>query len=115
MLNTLPEDMLYWNKDHTQYAILVSPGYGAGWSTWNHYHLAFDKRVVELWLNTKDTPVGEDYIKEELSKLGYEEVYLGGYSDIEMIWIHEGDIWRITAYDGSESVQFLANEEYYMA
>lgn len=116
MLNTIPKEMLYWNHDHTQYAILISPRYGAGWSTWNDPKLAYDKNVVKLWLKTKDNPyTGKVFVKNELSLLGYKDVYLGDYSNIEVIWIHEGDIWRITEYDGAESIEFLESEEYYYA
>jgi hypothetical protein len=31
-----------------QIAVLVSGGFGAGWSTWNQPELAYDKRVVEF-------------------------------------------------------------------
>ena len=55
----LNKDDLYWtNKKHTTYAVLVSPGYGAGWSTWNDDKLqsiAYDKRIVKYIIeNQKD-------------------------------------------------------------
>ena len=40
----------YWNEDHTEIAVLVSVGFGAGWSTWNEKELAYDKRVVDLFI-----------------------------------------------------------------
>ena len=34
--------------------VLVSHGFGAGWSTWGSDELAYDKRVVEFWLSHKN-------------------------------------------------------------
>ena len=40
---------LYEKGDGT-FAVLVSPGYGAGWSTWDRKELAYDKRIIEYYL-----------------------------------------------------------------
>ena len=44
---------LYENEDGTEYAVLVSYGYGSGWSR-GDAQLACDKRIVEFWLQHKD-------------------------------------------------------------
>ena len=41
--------------------ILVSPGFGAGWSTWNDLGVAVDKRIV-------------DFFKENCNKVPQNEV-----------------------------------------
>ena len=41
---------LYYNDDHSCYAVLVSHGFGAGWSSWNSEEIAYDKRVIEWYL-----------------------------------------------------------------
>ena len=33
-----------------QVAILYSPGYGGGWSTWGEPEMAWDKRLVDAFL-----------------------------------------------------------------
>ena len=87
---------LYWDYDHTHYAVLISPGYGSGWSTWNEKALAYDARVVQFWLDHKDdakwmsevnafyneTPAHRE-ATEFLTSLGYDFVYLGGFPNIE--------------------------------
>ena len=45
----MPE--LYEHIDGKRYAVLVSGGYGAGWSTWGDKRLAYDKRIVEFFLD----------------------------------------------------------------
>ena len=29
--------------------VLISPGYGAGWSTWNYIDLAFDPDIIQAF------------------------------------------------------------------
>ena len=102
-------------------AILVSRGFGAGWSTWEGKELAYDKRVVEFWLSHKDD---EEYlrqldayekneIKRNASKLfkswGYNDVYFGGFADIELVWIPVGTPFVITEYDGAESIETISS------
>ena len=102
-------------------AVLVSPGFGAGWSTWGAKELAYDKRVVEFWLSHKDD---KEYInqldtykknetKEKASKLfkswGYDHVYFGGFEDIKLVWIPVGTLFVITEYDGSEEIQTIGS------
>ena len=101
-----------------QTAILVSPGYGAGWSTWGKNELAYDKRIVEFWLKHKDDKeylnkldkaFEDNEVKKEVNKLfeswGYENVYFGGFKDIRIEWLPVGTQYRITEYDGYESIE----------
>lgn len=86
-------------------AILVSYGYGAGWSSWNgdYENLVFDPYIVNLMLEDKfDYKVIEKYCEEK-----YPEAYLGGLSDLEVMWVPKGKQFRITEYDGNESVELL--------
>ena len=99
-------------------AILVSPGYGAGWSTWGEDELAYDKRVVEYWLEHKDD---EEFMKEidtwadenstieaarkQFEEWGYHGVYFGGFKQIKLVWLPKGTLFRIKEYDGSESIE----------
>lgn len=99
-------------------AILVSPGYGAGWSTWERDELAYDKRVVEYWLKHKDD---EEFMKEidtwadenstkeaarkQFEEWGYPGVYFGGFKQIELVWLPKGTLFRIKEYDGSERIE----------
>lgn len=102
--------------------VLVSPGFGAGWSTWGYDELAYDKRVVEFWLSHKDDEefmatvdefgfggasesAAHKEAMEFFSSLGYGTPYMGGFEDIELEFVEKGMPWRITEYDGSESLE----------
>ena len=118
----------YYNEDGTEVAILVSPGYGAGWSTWNDDALAYDKRVVEFWLAHKDN---EEFMEEIDSSssyygkiptlkevedffesIGYSNIYFGGFNQIELAWVPIGCRWRIDEYDGSDALEILDMDNY---
>lgn len=87
-------------------AVLVSPGYGAGWSTWEGKKLAYDKRVVEFWLQYKDDEVfPEEAAKKLFYEWGYEDVFFGGFNQIKIVWLEPGTKFRITEYDGFESIE----------
>lgn len=83
-------------------AVLYSPGFGAGWSTWDSESatdITFDPVIVNYVENGK---------MEELASymaMRYPGVYLGGMSDLEIAWIKEGTLFRITEYDGSEGIE----------
>ena len=87
-------------------AILVSPGFGAGWSTWNQASLAYDKKVVEYYLEHKDDDISEEELEKAFNEMGYDHVYFGGYDQIEIVWLPKGQQFRITEYDGSERIRF---------
>ena len=120
------ESELYWNEDHTAYAVLVSKGFGAGWSSWEGSELAYDARVVKFWLDHKDNekwmhdvdscrvdnPAVEEaktFFKKEFN-LDY--IYMGGFSDIVLEWVPAGTYWRIDEYDGAESIEYLDTREW---
>ena len=79
-------------------AVLVSPGFGAGFSTWNKPEMAVDFDLVEAFL--KEDMVRFHYIIEEK----YGEAYTGGVNDLEVQWITEGTQFMIEEYDGNESI-----------
>ena len=103
---------LYWNEKHTEFAVLISPGYGAGWSTWNHDAMAYDKRVVEWFLSAaaKNTTANE---REKLfNEWGYDDVYFGGLDHLMLKWVPANAIWRVSEYDGSEEIEYFDEREW---
>lgn len=84
-------------------AILYSPGYGAGWSTWGDKELAYDKDLVGAYMQGGVDKLAEVTLKK------YPGTYLGGISDIEVEWVAQGTRFRINEYDGSESVELLGS------
>lgn len=101
-----------------KFGVLVSPEYGAGWSTWNECPaLAYDKRVIKFWLKKKDdkefmkkidTFTGNDAkieAKNFMKSIGYSDLYMGGFSDITLQYVEKGVPWRITEDDGYEKLE----------
>lgn len=89
-------------------AVLISPGYGAGWSTGaNDEHREFalyDPGLVELALAKATQEKVEEYIKGKLEPQSY--FYTDGWEDIEVAWLKPGTWFRVHEYDGSESIEF---------
>ena len=80
-------------------AVAVSPGFGAGWSTWNEVD-PMDARFNQLFLDGKYLEA--DRLCEEL-ELGYS----GGAHDVIIKWVPQFTKFIINEYDGSESIQFI--------
>lgn len=85
-------------------AVLISPGFGAGWSTWSHgtetEALLFDSRLVDAVLALMPA---DEFVKY-CESLGYKH-YMGGAADLEVVWLEPGTRFRIHEYDGSETIQ----------
>ena len=105
---------LYINEDGTAYAVLISPGFGAGWSSWEGKKLAYDRRVIELFLSGYKVPA--NWYTNEAPKadwdrffreLGYGHVYAGGWNALKLVWMPFGTYWRIKEYDSSETIEYL--------
>lgn len=87
-------------------AVLYSPGYGAGWYTWNTEcgeAIVFDPMMVKYV---------EEENKEALfsyAAMRYPDAYTGGLGDLTIYWVTEGTLFRIDEYDGNESVEILGD------
>lgn len=90
----------YYNEDKTRIAVLVSRGWGAGWSTWNSPEMAYDKRIVEAFLENIKSYEIEDLCKE----WGYDSCDVGGWSDVQLEWVPVGEKYYIYEYDGAETL-----------
>ena len=91
-----------------QVAVLVSPGFGAGWYSWHHVEeLIYDPSVVE-WLEQGEMSKIEAYLA-----LKYKDEYFGGLADLVVMWVPEGARFRIEEYDGAERL-VLESEERWM-
>ena len=90
-------------------AVLVSPGFGAGFSTWNSPEMAVDFDLVEA------------FIKEDMERFNYilvekyEDAYDGGVADLEVQWVDEGKKFRVEEYDGSESLEVFNEQVWFTA
>ena len=91
-------------NEQGQVAVLISPGFGAGWSTWAHdgegQALLFDSRLVDAVLAGMPHHEFESYCES----LGYDN-YMGGASDLTVVWLDAGTRFVVEEYDGSESIR----------
>lgn len=106
-------------------AVLYSPGYGAGWYSWNTkfseclFHpdivaLVEKKNEIEETLTytelrryeNKDIKAIVKQIEDKAKELWGEEFYAGGARDLSIEWVREGTVFKIKEYDGSESLKF---------
>lgn len=81
-------------------AVLFSPGWGAGWYTWNSIpECVFDPDIVRIVL-------GE--ATGDISQLAHEKwgetFYTGGAENLQVEWLPENTPFRIDEYDGNESI-----------
>ena len=86
-------------------AVLISPGFGARWSTWNSQDneiLLFDKTLGEFVMAGSDAGVVEDYINSVFLD---DEVFMSGWEDVSLRWVDEGTHFIVHEYDGSEYIQ----------
>jgi hypothetical protein len=91
-------------------AVLVSPEFGAGFSTWNNPQMSVDFDLVEAFLSGDMNRF--EYIVVE--KYG-ENMYLGGMEGLQVQWVDEGKKFRIEEYDGLENIKFFDEEEWFTA
>ena len=93
-------------------AVLVSPGFGAGWFSWHGIEaLLFDPAVVELVESGAEASVIEQYCEEVYGS----DPYYGGARDLVVQWVPVGARFRIHEYDGSESLVYESEERWFVA
>jgi len=88
-------------------AVLVSPGYGAGWYSWHSIEeLVYDPSVVE-WVEQDAFDKIVTYME-----LKYPDVYCGGLEDLRVEWVPVGARFRIEEYDGAENLVLESQERW---
>jgi len=79
-----------------QVAVLISKGYGAGWSTWNDELSPMDKRYAQLILDGKI---------DKAIKLADKECYfLDGLKNCKIEWLDEGTKFYVEEHHGDEYI-----------
>lgn len=90
-----------------------SPGYGAGWSTWNkkeyEERLVFDPIIIDMIITNRHKNIPA-YVKEISPDL-----YSGGHDQLEVEWLSPGTRFEITEYDGFETIEILDQKVYLQA
>lgn len=110
-------------------AVLYSPGYVAGWSTWNgeaREAMVFDRELVEAVLAMTDKErktIGNHWYDKEaqdtpvMRVIGrkFPGIYSRGVYQFQVEWVEEGSRFEIEEYDGSESVRVFGPDEGFRA
>jgi hypothetical protein len=84
-------------------AVLYSPQYGAGWSTWNdNKDCIFDPDIALIVLGENEGNI------KELAQRKWGEKYFCdlGAGELEVEWIQQGQCFDIKEYDGFESIEY---------
>lgn len=93
-------------------AVIYSPGYGAGWSTWNTEHaetLCFDAEIAQAVLD------GNLELAIEIAERKCPGIYAGGGMDLRVEWLPKNTRFEISEYDGSEGVRILNLGSFFVA
>jgi hypothetical protein len=98
-------------------AVLVSPGFGAGWSSWayngeedNRDFMMFDPTLVTMVERGDSEEAIESYVTAV-----YPRTYCGGADFLTIQWLPVGTAFRIHEYDGAESVEIRDEMEWTIA
>lgn len=93
--------------------VLISPGYGAGWSTWNDSRMAIDKDLIELF----ERGCTESELAGLCIKKGYTDFppYMGGFENLEVTEVPQGCHFRVNEYDGSEYIDIYEEGDWFYA
>ena len=106
-MSKIPYEKYYNNLG--QVAVLYSPGYGAGWFSWeNEEGLLFDKEIVEHVLSGNFDAAAK-YAEDKYG------AYAGGASQLKIAWIYPGTQFNIHEYDGSESIEYEYDKKWITA
>lgn len=97
-------------------AVLYSPDYGAGWYTWNtdHPEIIFHPILVALVEQNRQPEIDEELVITLLDK-GEVSFYAGGARDLQIEWLEEGTMFKITEYDGAESIETMGDTSWIKA
>jgi len=89
-------------------AVLISSGYGSGWSTWYGGDpdglLLFHPKLVQMVEEGRELEITSEWIENEL---GLEGVYTGGVDGLCVEWVPVGTKFFIDDYDGAEYLQTI--------
>ncbi len=87
-------------------AVLISRGFGAGWSTWNDEYpdMVFDAFIAGIVADAAELSMDDLSKIQTYCALKYPDAYMGGVADLAVEWVPEGELFRVEEYDGSESV-----------
>lgn len=101
-------------KKNGKIGILYSPGFGAGWSTWVmewkcKEFMIFDRKLIDA-VEKHDLELLQRIMAEN-----YPDAYLGGMSNLRVMYLDPGTVFKINEYDGHESISIAGSDEFFTA
>lgn len=86
--------------------ILISPGYGAGWSTWAddsvRDFMLRDPTLIAMAERKAPQQEVDDYVEAQHPD---DYICTGGWRDIEVVELPAGTLFKVDEYDGYESIE----------
>lgn len=93
-------------------AVLISPDYGSGYSTW-HYGHPMDGKVIKDFLS-KIEDFNPNEVDEE-TEIDVSDYAIDFPGELVVNFVPVGSVFRITEYDGAESIEYYTPNDYYTA
>lgn len=93
-------------------AVLYSPGYGAGWSTW---YVPVEGIFHPELIEAVERNATADIIESITKRLFGDSTYAGGAEQLEIEWIEEGEMFTIVERNGYESIVYEKDRQYLTA
>ena len=93
-------------------AVMFSPGFGAGWSTWNteiRDALLFDPEIAQA---VRD---GDKLQAGIIAARKFPDGRFGGARDLTVEWLDKGTVFEVEEHDGSESLHIIGGRDYSVA
>lgn len=84
--------------------IVYTPVHGGGWSSWWDPAMALDQELahaIEAGASSNEL--------EEIAAKNWPDYYIGTIECAKVEWVDEGTLFRITDYDGCESIEYPAD------
>ena len=105
-----------YTDENGNIAVIYSPGFGAGWYTWNSEYpeMVYDPSIVSILLSG-DTEENKTQAVILHASIKYPDAYLGGVDDLTVRFLKPGTLFRINEYDGSESIETQDNIDWMIA
>lgn len=97
-------------------AVLYSPGFGAGWYTWNYAtpECLYDPEIVDMVRTGAPAAEIEEVARSKWA-LDNDHFYPGGADGLRIEWLPEGTRFWVDEYDGSENIVTEHDQEWLTA
>lgn len=90
-------------NDKGEVGVLISRGFGSGWSGWSGHVDPFDPYMIKAFYEGRQSLLAEADIR-------YPDAYKGGLDDgVTVEWLTKGTKFFIDEYDGAEVIVTLSD------